>query len=160
MGELTISHNGVIYGRVPLVANQSVRLKHWAFFKDEFSKSFKDSELKWIVNIIIILVVLYLIYSVLFWYMRIAKKRKAKLRRKEIIADRKAGHVILAPEKQDKSDETEQLKSDEQKIDEISEHLDETVEVGDMSEPDMDEIADVVSSEDDDNNTERTENNE
>ena len=160
MGELTISHNGVVYGRVPLVANQSVRLKHWAFFKDEFSNSFKHSELKWIVNIIIILIVLYLIYSALFWYMRITKKRKAKLRRKEIIADRKAGRVMITPEKKEEPAEAEQTISDEQKIDEISEHLDETVEVGDMSEPDIAEIADVVSSEEDNNNTERTDNDE
>ena len=50
--------------------------------------------------------------------------------------------------------------TEEQKIDEISEHLDETVEVGDMSEPNISEIAEVVSAEDSDNNIERTEDNE
>ena len=160
MGEITISHNGVVYGRVSLVANQNVRLKHWAFFKDEFKSSFKDSELKWLVTAVVVLIVLYLIYSALFWYMRLVKKRKLKTRQKEIIADRKAGRVIVAPQKEDDSAKTEQSVSDEQTIDEISERLDESIEIGDMSEPDIFDIAEVINSEENNDKSERTENDE
>lgn len=160
MGELTISHNGVVYGRVQLVANQNIRLRHWAYFKDEFKNSFAQSELKWIVNIIVILFAVYLIYSALFWYMRLSKKAKAKKRRKQIIADRKAGRLTANTEAIDVSEKTEQAITDEQKIDEISERLDESVELGDVSEPDMSEIADVVTSETDNNKSERTEDDE
>ena len=88
------------------------------------------------------------------------KKRKLKTRQKEIIADRKAGRIIVAPQKEDDSAKTEQSVSDEQTIDEISERLDESIEIGDMSEPDISDIAEVINSEENNDKSERTENDE
>ena len=159
MGELTISHKGVIYGRVQLVANQNVRLKHWAFFKSEFKNSFESSGLKTILIVIFVLLVLYIIYSALFWYRRLVKKRKARKRRQEIIAARKEGRIFIEPVNKPLNEVVEEpIITDEQKIDDISERLDESVEVGDTLEPDISEIADIVNAED--NNIERTDDNE
>jgi len=157
MGELTISHNGIIYGRVQLVANQNIRLQHWAFFKSEFMGSFEASGLKSVVIAICVLFGLYIIYSALFWYKRLSNKRKAKLKKKQIIADRKEGKIVFEPESQ--TQEEPEI-SEEEKIEEISEHIDESVEIGEVSEPDISEIADVINSEEETNNTERTDNDE
>ena len=152
MGELTVSYGNTVYGRVPLVANQEVRLRHWAYFKSEFSASFKDSGIMKIVIVVCVLIAAYIIYSLLFWYRRITKKRKDNIVKKQLIAARKEGRMHQIPTVVAKE---EQADSAEVTVDKISGILDESVEIGDMSEPDMSEIADVVSSEDTENNDER-----
>lgn len=148
MGELTISYKGVVYGRATLVANQDIRLKHWAFFRSEFKVAFKDSGLRWIVIVVCVLLFVYIIYSALFWYKRIKKKRRINTVKKQLITERREGKiynntaVIKIEVAADKN----------QTIDKISEHLDEHVEIGDLSEPDISEIADVINNDNSENN--------
>lgn len=91
LGELTLKYNGEIYGRVPLIANSDIQLKHWEYFKSEVKKSFSESKLAWIVVLFCLMLAAYVAYSVLFFYKRSIDRKKASEIRQNIIKVRRSG---------------------------------------------------------------------
>lgn len=94
LGELTLKYNGEVYGRVPLIANSDIQLKHWAYFKNEVKTSFSKLKLWWVVVLFCLMIAAYVAYSVLFFYKSNINKKKAREIRQQIIDVRKSGDSV------------------------------------------------------------------
>jgi len=88
LGEVTITRNGVEYGRRTLVANTEVRLSGVEYMRGQISEMLSTSTARNVIIVLVLLVLLYIALVVRYNIVRANRLRRIKNAKKDIIRER------------------------------------------------------------------------
>ena len=81
LGEITLHYGDRVFGPVPLVAGETVRLSQIAYIQREFTTTFENLWVRVAIGVLLFLFFLYLIYAIRHSIVR-RRRRRARLRRR------------------------------------------------------------------------------
>jgi len=81
LGELLLHAEGRTFAPIPLIASESVSISRLSYFQSEFENTFSSLWVRLVIVALLILVTLYIVYTIRF-NMRKRRQRRARLRRR------------------------------------------------------------------------------